>query len=71
MHYTYINGKRVSNNAMKGYQTFIKLQEAAGTKQAEARNQGYGGTPGSAANNAPPQNQTPVNGVVQAQGQQN
>jgi hypothetical protein len=29
---------------MKDCQTFIKLQEAAGSKQTEARNQGYAGT---------------------------
>jgi hypothetical protein len=33
MHYTYIDGKRVSNHAMKDYRTFIKLQEAVGSKQ--------------------------------------
>jgi hypothetical protein len=38
MHYTYIGRKRVSNHAMKDYRTFIKLQEAVGSKQAEARN---------------------------------
>jgi hypothetical protein len=38
---------------MKDYQTFIKLQEAVGSKQAEARNQGYAGAPGAAANNTP------------------
>jgi hypothetical protein len=37
MHYTYIDGKRVSNHAMKDCRTFIKLQEAVGSKQAKAR----------------------------------
>jgi hypothetical protein len=36
MHYTYIDGKRVSNHEMKHCRTFIKLQEAVGSKQAEA-----------------------------------
>jgi hypothetical protein len=70
MHYTYIDGKRVSNHAMKDWRTFIKMQEAVG-KQVEARNQGYGGTPRSAMNNTPPPNQPPVNGAAQTQGQQN
>jgi hypothetical protein len=33
MNYTYIDGKRVSNHLMKDCPTFIKLQEAAGSKQ--------------------------------------
>jgi hypothetical protein len=64
MHYTYIDGKRVSNHAMKDCRTFIKLQEPVGSKQAEARGQGYAGTPGAAANNSPPPNQPPINGAV-------
>jgi hypothetical protein len=71
MHYTYIDEKRVSNHAMKDCRIFIKLQEAVGSKQAEARNQGYGGTPRSAANNASPPNHPSANGAVQGQGQQN
>jgi hypothetical protein len=71
MHYTYIDGKRISNHVMKDCRTFIKLQEAVGSKQAEARNQGYAGTPGAAANNAPPPNQAPANGAAQVQGQPN
>jgi hypothetical protein len=54
MHYTFIDGKRVSNQKMKDCQTFIKLQEAVGSKQSEAQSQGYTGTPGSVAYNAPP-----------------
>jgi hypothetical protein len=32
MHYAYIDGKRVSQNAMKDCKTFLKLQEAVGHK---------------------------------------
>jgi hypothetical protein len=71
MHYTYIDGKRVSRHAMKDCRTFIKLQEAVGFKKAEARGQGYGGTPGSGANNMPPANQQHTNGATQGQGQPN
>jgi hypothetical protein len=71
MHYIYIDGKRVSNHAMKDFRTFIKLQEVVGSKQAEARSQGYAGTPGAATNNAPPPHAQPANGAAQAQGQQN
>jgi hypothetical protein len=56
---------------MKDCRTFIKLQEAAGSKQVEARNQGYAGTPGTAANNAPLPSPLPTNGAAQVQGQQN
>jgi hypothetical protein len=56
---------------MKDYRTFIKLQEAVGLKQAEARNQGYRGALAAAANNAPSPNQPPANGAVQTQGQPN
>jgi hypothetical protein len=68
MHYTYIDGKRVSNHAMKDCGTFIKLQEAVGSKQAKVRIQGYVRAPGAAVNNAPPPNQPPANGVAQVQG---
>jgi hypothetical protein len=71
MHYTYVDGKRVSNHMMKDYGTFIKLQEAVGSKQAKARSQGYAGTLGTIANNAPPPHAQPKNGATQAQGQQN
>jgi hypothetical protein len=40
MHYTYVDGKRVSRYAMKDYRTFLKLQEAVGLKQAEAKKSG-------------------------------
>jgi hypothetical protein len=71
MHYTYIDGKRVSNHAMKDCRTFIKLQEVVGSKQAKARNQGYARALGAAANNVPPPNQPLANGATQAQGQPN
>jgi hypothetical protein len=71
IHYAYVDRKRVSNHRMRDCHTFIKLQEAAGSKQAEARNQGYLGMPGSVEYNAPPLPPMPVNGAVQAQGQQN
>jgi hypothetical protein len=56
---------------MKDCQTFIKLHEAVGSKQAKARNQGYVGAPGAAANNTPHPNQPPANGAAQIQGQPN
>jgi hypothetical protein len=56
---------------MKDCQTFIKLQEAAGSKQAEAMNQGYAGTPGTVTNNAPLPHPPPANRAAQVQGQQN
>jgi hypothetical protein len=71
MHYTYVNGKRVSNHLMKDCRTFIKMQEVFGSKQAKARHQGYAGTPGSAAYNAPLPPLLPANGATPAQGQQN
>jgi hypothetical protein len=50
---------------MKDCRTFLKLQEAVGFKQAEAKNQGYGG----AMNNTPSANQQPTSVVPQGQGQ--
>jgi hypothetical protein len=70
MHYTYIEEKRMSNHMMKDCRTFIRLQEAEGSKQAEVRNQGYAVTRGAAANNAPLQHPS-MNGAAQGQGQQN
>jgi hypothetical protein len=52
IHYAFIDGKRVSRHAMKDCKMFLKLQEVAGNKQAEARRQGYEGN----TNNAPPSN---------------
>jgi hypothetical protein len=53
IHYAFIDVKRVSMHAIKDCKTFLKLQEVAGNKQAEARRQGYEGN----TNNAPPSNQ--------------
>jgi hypothetical protein len=52
---------------MKDCETFLKLQEVAGNKQAEARRQGYEGN----TNNAPPANQQATNGAMQGQSQPN
>jgi hypothetical protein len=52
-HYMYVDGKRVSRHTMKDCRTFLKLQEAVGFKQDEAKNQGYGGV----TNNTPSANQ--------------
>jgi hypothetical protein len=49
IHLAFVDGKRVSKQAMKDCKTFLKLQEAAGNKQARARRQGYEGN----TNNAP------------------
>jgi hypothetical protein len=43
IHSTFVDGKRVSRHAMKDCKTFLKLQEAAIRKQAEAKRQGYEG----------------------------
>jgi hypothetical protein len=67
IHFTFIDGKRVSRHAMKDCKTFQKLQEAAGNKQAEARRQGYEGN----TNNAPSSSQQANNGAVQGQNQPN
>jgi hypothetical protein len=67
IHYAFIDGKRVSRHAIKDCKTFLKLQEVAGNKQAEARRQGYEGN----TNNAPPTSQQPTNGAVQGQSQPN
>jgi hypothetical protein len=67
IHYAFINGKRVSRHARKDCRTFLKLQEVAGNKQAEARRQGYDGN----TNNAPPANRQATNGAAQGQSQAN
>jgi hypothetical protein len=41
IHSAFVNGKRVSRHAMKDCTMFLKLQEAALNKQAEAKWQGY------------------------------
>jgi hypothetical protein len=43
IHPAFVDGKRVSRHAMKDCTTFLKLQEAALNKQAEAKRQGYEG----------------------------
>jgi hypothetical protein len=43
IHSAFVDGKRVSRHAMKDCTTFLKLQEAALNKQAEAKWQGYDG----------------------------
>jgi hypothetical protein len=65
MHYTFIDGKRVSKHTMKDCRTFLRLQEVAGLKQAKAKSQGYGG----AANNVIPANQQLAIESLQGQGQ--
>jgi hypothetical protein len=67
IHYTFIDGKRVSRHAMKDCRTFLKLQEVAGNKQVEERRQGYDGN----TNNAPPTNQQVTNRAAQGQSQPN
>jgi hypothetical protein len=57
IHYAFIDGKRVSRHAMKDCRTFLKLQEVAGNKQAEAKRQGYDGN----TNNTSPANQQATN----------
>jgi hypothetical protein len=67
MHYTFINGKRVSRHSMKDCRTFLKLQEDVGHKQAEARRQGFEGN----TRNIPPTNQQATNGIALGQNQPN
>jgi hypothetical protein len=43
IHFAFVDGKQVSRHAMTGCTTFVKLQEAALNKQAEAKRQGYEG----------------------------
>jgi hypothetical protein len=62
-----IYGKRVSRHAMKDCKTFLKFQEVAENKQAEARRQGYDGN----TNNAPLANQQATNRATQGQSQPN
>jgi hypothetical protein len=52
---------------MKDCRTFIKLQEATRSKQAEASNQVYAGTLGTSANNAPLQHPPQANEATQGQ----
>jgi hypothetical protein len=62
----FVDGKRVSRHAIKDCTTFLKLQEAALSKQTEAKWQGYKGN----TNNLPA-NQQGNNGVPQGQDQPN
>jgi hypothetical protein len=71
MHYTFIDEKRVSNHMMKDCRTFIRLQEVVGSKQAEAQNQGYTGTPASVTYNTLSPPLLPANGATQTQEQHN
>jgi hypothetical protein len=66
IHYVFVDGKQVSRHAMKDCTTFLKLQEAAMSKQVEAKRQGYKGN----TNNAPT-NQQGNNGASQSQDQPN
>jgi hypothetical protein len=66
IHSTFVDGKWVSRHAMKDCTTFLKLQEAALNKQAEAKRKGYEGN----TNNAPASQQG-NNGVLQGQDQTN
>jgi hypothetical protein len=66
IHYVFIDGKRVSRHAMKKCTAFLKLQEAAMSKQAEVTRQGYEGN----TNNAPTSQQG-NNGASQGQDQPN
>jgi hypothetical protein len=43
IHSAFVDGKQVSRHAMKDCTMFLKLQEAAMSKQAEAKRQGYEG----------------------------
>jgi hypothetical protein len=63
IHSAFIDGKRVSRHAMKDCTTFLKLQEAALSKQTKAKRQGYEG------NNKPPTSQQGNNGAPQGQDQ--
>jgi hypothetical protein len=61
----FVDGKRVSRHAMKDCKTFLKLQEVAVNKQAEAKRQGYEGN----TNNPPTTIQQANNGASQGQNQ--
>jgi hypothetical protein len=67
IHSTFVDGKRVSRQAMKDCKTFLKLQEAAISKQVETKRQGYEGN----TNNAPTTAQQANNGASQGQNQTN
>jgi hypothetical protein len=71
MHYAYVDEKRVSNHLMQDCRTFLKLQEAIGSKQAEAQNQGYAGVPRSIAYNVATPPPLPSHSGTTNQGQLN
>jgi hypothetical protein len=63
IHSAFVNRKRVSRHAMKDCTIFLKLQEAALSKQTEAKRQGYEGNSNNATasqqgNNGAPQGRT-------------
>jgi hypothetical protein len=66
IHSAFVDGKHVSRHAMKDCTTFLKLQEVALNKQAEAKRQGYEGN----ARNAPTTQQG-NNGAPKSQDQPN
>jgi hypothetical protein len=66
IHSAFVDGKRVSRHAMKDYTTFLKLQEAALNKQAEAKWQGYEGNTSNA-----PATQQGNSGALKGQDQPN
>jgi hypothetical protein len=66
IHSAFIDGKRVSRHAIKDCTIFLKLQEAALSKQAEAKRQGY-----EENTNNLPASQQGNNGVPQGQDQPN
>jgi hypothetical protein len=66
IHSAFVDEKRVSRHGMKDCMSFLKLQEAALNKQAEAKRQGYEGNTSNA-----PTNQQGNNGVPQGQDQPN
>jgi hypothetical protein len=66
IHSAFVDQKRVSRHAMKDCTTFLKLQEAALNKQAEAKRQGYEGNTSNAlatqqGNNGAPKGQDQSN----------
>jgi hypothetical protein len=64
MHYAFIDGKRVSRHAVKDCRTFLKLQEAVVSKQAEARRQGHDGNTSSAPQQISKQQTKPRKGRI-------
>jgi hypothetical protein len=61
MHYSYLDGKKISYHLMQDCRTFFRLQEAVGLKQAD--------TQGSIAYGAPPPPLLPNHGDATTQGQ--